>query len=285
MKVEKRQKLQALMTDLTFGVEVEQVGISRHSTSTLNQINAMFTGRERFRQVSDSSITGYNSGSEFVSGIMKYSSLDNVQEAVRLIRQGGGKAHSSCGVHVHVDGSRFIQDPKALIRLVKIVDRYERHMYHALNAENRMTGQWSRPVDPAFMDRLDALGKNPTIDEIRNAWYDGSDRSHYRYDGSRYRLLNLHALFSKGTIEFRCFNSTIHAGKIKAYIQLSMMICCQALLSKKASRGQRTFSEDKAKYEVRTWLVRLGAVGPEYKTLLHHLTKHLKGNASWHKEA
>ena len=31
-------------------------------------------------------------------------------------------------------------------------------------------------------------------------------------------------MFSKGTIEFRLFNSTLHAGEIKSYIQLCMKI-------------------------------------------------------------
>ncbi|MAF79883.1 hypothetical protein CL629_02260 [bacterium] len=295
----KRQKLQALMSQLTFGLEVEQLGISRSDYSVIHQINAMFTGRERFKQVSDSSITGYNAGCEFVSGIMNYSSLSNVQEAVRLIRRGGGKAHPSCGIHVHVDGSRFLNNPKALIRLVRIVNRYERHMYHALQADSLTAGQdrsvqrrpdggvgWSRPVNPLFIERLDRLGKNPTIDQVRQAYYNAEGTSGTAtYDSSRYRLLNLHALFSKGTIEFRCYNSTIHAGKIKAYIQLSMMICCQALINSRAVKGQRSFDEAKSHYQVRTWLLKLGAIGPEYKTLMTHLTGHLKGNASWHREA
>lgn len=41
---------------------------------------------------------------------------------------------------------------------------------------------------------------------------------------SRYHGLNLHSVFSKGTIEFRMFNSTLHAGEVKSYIQLCLLI-------------------------------------------------------------
>ena len=266
---------------LTFGVELEQVGITRHNYTCLYQINHMFSGRERFKQVTDGSISG--SGSEFVSGIMEWTSIENVQTAVRLIKENGGREHSSCGVHVHIDGGRFLQDPAALIRLIKIVDKYERLMYHSLNADNRMTGRGSRPVCQDFLNRVCAL-KKPSIDDIRREWYARNGGSqHRRYDGSRYRLLNLHALFSKGTIEFRCFNSTLHAGRVKTYIQLCGHIVAQALLTKRASKGQRAFNQDRAKYEVRTWLIRLGLIGDTYATARLLLTRHLQGDSTYHR--
>ena len=288
MRPEKRVKLQALLSQLTYGLEVEQSGIGTGNRAVLNSINEEFQGRQKWRQVYDGSVSR---GSEFVSGIMPWNSIEKTQEAVRKIRRGGGREHSSCGIHVHIDGSRFLRNPKALVRLIRIVNRYELLMFHALKADgltegqNRMEGSWAKPVCPRFLERIDALGKNPTIDQIKMAWYNGHDGSRSRYHSSRYRLLNLHALFSKGTIEFRCFNSTLHAGKIKSYIQLSGMICAQALLNKSAKKGKRTFSPEKAHYQVRTWLIKLGAVGTEYKTLLHHLTNHLRGNASYHREA
>lgn len=283
MLKEQQHKTKSLLEDLTFGLEVEQVGISRYQGSALAAINLSYTGREKWKQVHDGSIQGGRSGSEFVSGIMNWSSIEKVQESVRLIREKGGRAHSSCGVHVHIDGSRFLRDPKALIRLIKVVDKYERHMYHALRSTNRMSNSgWSKPVCQDFLNRVCAL-KNPTIEDIRDEWYQGDPRWQRRYHSSRYRLLNLHALFNKGTVEFRCFNSTVHAGKIKAYIQLCGLICAQALLTKRCSKGQRRFDESKAKYEVRTWLIRLGAIGDEYRTMRHHLTNHLQGDSTYHR--
>ena len=297
MSDKRKAEFSKLMSALTFGLEVEQVGLGRYDRETslcLNEINSQFVGQERWKYVGDSSIEGH--GCEFVSGIMNYSSMEQVQESVRMIRRNGGRSHASCGIHVHVDGSRFFRNPKALVRLIKIVDRYEVHMYHALQADSLTPGQdrsvewrspgrkgWSRPLSQDFIDRIEGLGKEPTIDQIKTEWYrnDGLG-SNVRYDESRYRLLNLHALWTKGTIEFRCFNSTVHAGKIKAYIQLCMLICTQALLSSRATRGQRDFNEETAHYQVRTWLIRFGGNGDEFKTMRHHLCSHLKGDASFH---
>lgn len=99
------------------------------------------------------------------------------------------------------------------------------------------------------------------------------------YDQTRYHALNLHSVFSKGTIEFRLFNSTLHAGRVKTYIQLCLAISNQALNQKGASRA-RTQSPNE-KYTFRTWLLRLGMIGDEFKTARSFLLEKLDGNIAW----
>ena len=91
--------------------------------------------------------------------------------------------------------------------------------------------------------------------------------------------MNLHSVFYKGTIEFRLFNSTLHAGEVKSVIQLCLAISHQALIQKSA-RYAKTVS-DNEKYTFRTWLLRLGLIGDEFKTARHHLLKNLDGNIAW----
>ncbi len=110
-------------------------------------------------------------------------------------------------------------------------------------------------------------------------WYNGNSRRNIHYDSSRYRGLNLHSVFSKGTIEFRLFNSTLHAGEVKTYIQLCLAISHQALIQKRASHSRTQSSNEK--YTFRTWLLRLGLIGQEFETARHHLLKYLDGNIAW----
>ena len=122
-------------------------------------------------------------------------------------------------------------------------------------------------------------------------WYrhSGGNYSDWRdcaathYDHSRYHLLNLHAAFSEErpahTIEFRAFEATLHAGKIKAYIQLCLAISAQALAAGAAS--PRRPETDNPKYTFRCWLLRLGFIGEEFETARLHLLKNLPGNAAW----
>ena len=94
-----------------------------------------------------------------------------------------------------------------------------------------------------------------------------------------YHALNLHSVFSKGTIEFRMFNSTLHAGEVKSYIQLCLAISHQALVQRGASRIKT--QPENEKYTFRTWLLRLGLIGDEFKTARQHLLKNLEGNIAW----
>ena len=75
------------------------------------------------------------------------------------------------------------------------------------------------------------------------------------------------------------FNSTLHAGEVKSYIQLCLAISHQALVQQRAMRT-RTHSENE-KYTFRTWLLRLGLIGDEFKTARQHLLKNLEGNIAW----
>ena len=91
--------------------------------------------------------------------------------------------------------------------------------------------------------------------------------------------LEFSGVFSKGTIEFRLFNSTLHAGEVKSYIQLCLAISHQALIQKGASRIKTQSPNEK--YTFRTWLLRLGLIGDEFKTARQHLLKNLDGNIAW----
>ena len=99
------------------------------------------------------------------------------------------------------------------------------------------------------------------------------------YDNSRYRALNLHSVFASGTIEFRLYNGTMHAGKIKTYIQLSLAISHQALVQKGASHSRTKSTNEK--YTFRTWLLRLGMIGEEFHTARKFLLENLEGNIAW----
>ena len=75
------------------------------------------------------------------------------------------------------------------------------------------------------------------------------------------------------------FNSTLHAGEVKSYIQLCLAISHQALIQKSASHTRTQSSNEK--YTFRTWLLRLGLIGDEFKTARTHLLKNLDGNIAW----
>ena len=160
----------------------------------------------------------------------------------------------------------------------------------ALGITPERRARWCRPIEPGFLAELNQR-KPTSMEAFARLWYarSGGTSSDWRrcaerhYDHSRYHLLNLHAAFSTErpahTIEFRAFNGTLHAGEIKAYIQLCLAISAQALTSKAASPTRPV--TDNPKYTFRCWLLRLGFIGDEFATAREHLLKSLPGNAAW----
>jgi len=101
-------------------------------------------------------------------------------------------------------------------------------------------------------------------------------------------MLNLHATFTKGTVEFRLFQfdrpeggrkNGLHAGQLKSYIQLCLALNQMAKDLKTASSKPQ--QHDNPKFAMRTWLNRLGLIGAEFATAREFLTKNLSGNAAW----
>jgi hypothetical protein len=213
---------------------------------------------------------------ELVSPICGYDDIPTIQELVRKLREAGALANDSCGIHVHVNAAPY--DAQKLRNLCNIMASKENLLYRALQVDVARENQYCQKVDNRFLEELNRR-KPQTLEQVSRIWYNGEDGSNSHYHSSRYHCLNLHATFSKGTVEFRLFNGTTHAGKIKAYIQLCLAISNQALTQKSASRLKTASTNEK--YTFRTWLLRLGMIGDEFKTARLHLLEHLDGSIAW----
>ena len=275
------------MKTQTFGIELEMNHIQRMKAAAViaahfgttpsapdhtcyhTQTIRMPDGRV-WKVMRDSSIPGPDDEkTEVVSPICRWEDIETVQELVRALRKAGAKADPAhCGIHVHIGlGSHT---PKTLRNLVNIVNAKEDLLTQSLDIDPERRAQWCKPVDPAFLERLNHR-KPATMEAFAKAWYNDTDwhwHAHQHYDPSRYRLLNLHAVWQKGTIEFRAFNSTLHAGEVKSYIQLCMAISHKALTAKSANPTRP--ETDNPKYTFRCWLLQLGFIGPEFETAREH---------------
>ena len=237
-----------------------------------------------WKVVSDSSIREEARGNreattsyrvEVVSPICKYEDIPLVQEVVRQLRHNGAKVNSSCGIHIHVDASRH--SPQTLRNIVNIMASKEDLLYKTLKVQIDRE-YYCQKADLRFLEDVN-LKRPKSMSEFEALWYNGASGRHTHYHSSRYHALNLHSVFQKGTIEFRMFNSTLHAGEVKSYIQLCLAISHQALIQRTASRSRTQSTNEK--YTFRTWLLRLGLIGDEFKTARQHLLKNLDGNIAW----
>ena len=285
----------------TFGVEIEMTGITRNRAA--KTIAAYFgteashygggydayhaTDRQgrNWKAMSDSSIRAQRKDgshasdlykTEVVTPILRYSDIEDLQEILRKLRKAGAVVNESTGIHIHIGAENFT--PATLCNLLKNIRSKEDILYKALKVGDSRS-RYCKKTNQKLIEMIER-NRPATRQKLADLWYAeapyGRDT---HYNSSRYHGLNLHAYFTKGTVEFRLFNSTLHAGELKAYIQFCMAVTAKALNTKKAS--SRPSTSDNAKYTFRCWLLRLGLNGDEFKTCRLHLLKHLEGNSAW----
>jgi hypothetical protein len=215
---------------------------------------------------------------ELVSPILTYSEdIETLQELVRRLRQAGGFAPDTAGIHIHLDGARHT--PKSLRNFVNIIASKNDLFYKALQIKpERM--RYCKKMDEYLVNRMNAR-KPKTLQAISEIWYEGYGESrNQHYHNSRYHFLNLHSFFTGNhTVELRGFNSELHAGKIRSFIVLALALNHQSLTQKSASARKPQVENEK--FAMRTYLNRIGFIGEEFKNCREHLTKHLSGSAAW----
>lgn len=217
---------------------------------------------------------------EVVTPILKYDEdIETLQELVRQLRHTGAVSESKlkCGIHIHIGAKEHT--PNTLKNLVNLMASKEELIYKSLEIDPARV-RYCKKVNENLIETINKK-KPKTLKDLADIWYSeyGVESRHKHYHSSRYHGLNLHSTFTKGTIEFRLFNGTLHAGKIRSYIVFCLAISHQALKQKSAS-ARRTHT-DNEKYTFRCWLLRLGLIGDEFKNCRRHLMKALDGDAAW----
>lgn len=297
-----------MLKNQLFGVEVEMTGITREKAARLvagvlgttpshPESNCYHTrtiadqAARKWKIMRDSSITPIRNDDtsepldeyrvEFVTPPLNYSDIELLQNIIRKLRENGAKAHSSCGIHIHVDGANHTA--VSLRRLVNFMTARQDLIYEALQIGDRESS-WCHKLNKTLLDAM-KKDKNLTKEKAEEIWYSRANDGycggidHQHYNSTRYHGVNLHSFFTKGTVEFRLFNSTLHAGKIKAYIQFCLAVSAWAITSQEkiVFRSMEGYSPEQKVTIMRNILThRLGLYGDEFKTCRLHLMTPLK---------
>ena len=154
-------------------------------------------------------------------------------------------------------------------------------IFEALQVFPERRERYCRPMDEEFIQKI-SKHRPRTDRQLNEAWFGHYNPNPERYDRSRYRAFNLVPRWRNNlnTIEIRAHNGCLHAGRIKAFVQLCLAMSAKALKSRAASH--RKVPTDNPKFNFRVWLVAtLGMKGEEFKTARYHLTHYLPGNSAW----
>ena len=270
-------------------------GTGRHEDTAYRNGYCTFSawdsqGRE-WKFSKDVSISGPDSEKcELVTPILTYDDIPLLQELVRRLRKAGARSDAGrhCGVHVHIGANGHT--PQTLRNLANIMASHENLIAEALKLDSYRIDRYCRTVDPNFLRQVNKK-KPSTMAAFADVWYESHGTNYSRnqhYNDSRYHMLNYHATFTKGTIEFRLFQfdapangkrNGLHAGQLKSYIQLCLALSQMAKDVRTASPKPQ--QNENPKYAMRTWLLRLGFIGEEFATARDFLTRNLTGDTAF----
>lgn len=305
---EKTRKFIEEMKKQTIGIEIEMANITRekacktiakyfgteHTVSYEGGCYKTWSCKDNqgrtWRVTRDASIQASRDEekAELGTPILTYDDIEDLQKITRELRHAGAISNPQhgCGVHCHIGANGH--NPKTLRNLANIMASHEEILAKALNIDNDRLQRWCRRVDKEFLAKLNRR-KPKTMSELADLWYEGSyGLRNEHYNESRYRMLNLHATFTKGTVEFRLFQfdnpsaerrGGIHAGQLKSYIQLCLALSQMAKTQRSASPTPQ--QDENQRYAMRTWLLRLGFIGDEFKTARELFTKRLTGDTAF----
>lgn len=301
------------MKEQNFGVEIELTGITRARAAeviaeyfgtrsgydgTYYQVYTATDSKGRkWKAMYDGSIhteckingrkvmANMNYSCEVVTPILQYEDMEDLQNVVRALRSAGAFANSSCGIHVHVGAEHHTND--SIVRLLGFAVGRQDLFYEALEIGDR-ANRWCKKMSPELLKAMKNC-KVKTMESIEGIWYSEVNDGYYggidheHYNPTRYHGINLHAYFTKKTVEFRLFNSTTHAGKIKAYIQFCLAMNAWSIeceTNRISFRSCKDYTaEQKADLMYRVLAERLGLSGDEFKTCRQHLTAAFKRQA------
>lgn len=156
---------------------------------------------------------------ELVSPILNSSTLPTLFIIIEVIKAIGGVVNNSCGIHIHIDKP----DIKSICLLFKKFINMQDEIFNTFSVQENRQSEYCKkfPSDiniPEFDSEKDFLD-----------WY---YKSFSVYEGdvpiiktSRYYGINMYAIESHNTIEFRIFNSSLSSVDIAKYIKFVLNFC------------------------------------------------------------
>ena len=275
-----------------FGIEIEVEGISREETA---KAIANYFGKTAkyigdtvgysawgvkdnegrlWKCMSDASLA--NGGCEVVSPICFWKDIKIIEDIVGILQNLGAKVNYRTGIHIHIGAKKMTANQ--LRNLVNNFYTHEDMVFKALEVDYERETEYCHKTNYKFLKKLNEE-KPESREALFNIWYkilSPYDSREQHYNPSRYHAVNLHATYTKCTVEFRLFNSTLDKKKVASYIIFCMALINQAM---EASRvATKKIHSDNEKYSMRTWLRQLGLNGEEFKICRHTFLEKLEGD-------
>ena len=145
-------------------------------------------------------------------------SIDQIKEIIGLIKAHRGNIRPTCGLHIHIDMSKFKN--KEIINIIKSFIRTQNYIYKDFNIVKSRIRETASKIPRKILKKLNTkiinkLLKKETVNHSED------------YFMNRYYGLNLTSLSDHNTLEFRLFNGTIQVRRIRKYIKWCLKFCLE----------------------------------------------------------
>lgn len=143
--------------------------------------------------------------------------VDQIKEIIGLIKAHRGNIKPSCGLHLHINMADFSN--KEIVNIVKAFIKHQDYLYKEFKVLKCRLDDMAMPIPLKEMKNI----TENNISQIRKTGgINGIDSEYLR---ERFYALNLQSLKKHGTLEFRLFNGTIQASRIKNYVKWAIQFC------------------------------------------------------------
>ena len=216
---------------------------------------------------------------------MHFDEIPLAQTVLRNLNFYGARVNNSCGLHGHIGVDKMT--PRQLVNLCRLAYKYDPLLIAAFQIdEERLNGIYVQPVKRSF------------VDGVNRYWSENAELLESRYLRSidpaatmsammfqdvanlqreRYRTINFGALAMHGTVEFRLFDGTMHAGRLKTAIHTVYGMYSRACRVKNVRNGRIMVLPNRAKHDMNIFGIHAGFAGPEFKTTRKFLKANLGG--------
>lgn len=163
--------------------------------------------------------------------------LNDVTSFCKTMKSKGYTVDDSCGVHMHIDFKSG--NLNKLKNIINFYSRYEQFIYdivgeerkalrfsQALRKTHRDGELYNSAEDLRFAPLADAMNTG-NLKEFKKSFYQTDfyhDAQNYKYYDGRYSGLNVHSIFSNGTLELRYLRGTLNENYINNWIMFNLHI-------------------------------------------------------------
>lgn len=184
-------------------------------------------------------------GCEVVSPPLRFNNEEDraqVDKVVHALNVAGCRNLDSAGIHIHVSASDL--NGFQLANVCRFVWKFEDVMYRiassgwktlrsgAIRGDRRDPDGYAKPIHE---DMIKQMQKVRDMAGLQRAW----SGDQWSTDGDRYHLVNLNSFWIRGTVEFRCFNSSLYSERIQGYIAMCIGIVRDARNGQSRSVAKR----------------------------------------------